>query len=459
MKLAINGGKPVRTKSFPSQITTGKEEALAVARVMKNGRLSGYRGNWVKEFFGGEEIQALEQEWCNYFNVKHAIPCNSATSGLQIACGAIGLAPRDEVIVSPYSMSCSATAPLVWNAIPVFADIERDYYCLDPESVESKITKRTKAILAVSIFGQPYSSEINRIAKKHNLMVIEDAAQAIGSHIKAEIAHQWYNGIRKRTETELIHYIKQAGTLGDIGVYSFNFGKHITCGEGGMIVTDNDELAMKCRLIMNHAEAVLSGRNQDDVCFDKSLNIGLNNMLGFNMRITELQAAIIREQLKKLDMLIKHRVNNVKYLEDKLADIPAFYPALVRSNCTHTYYVHPFIWDYKTISRDKYINAVKAELTPLKGRESEGVPLGCGYIQPLYRMPIFQEKRLYGGTKYPWYKFTNKTQYHHSQYPNVEAAWQYSLFLHRFHGYPTEEKDLQDVVKAFHKVWENRKEL
>ena len=202
----------------------GQEEKDAVLRVLDSGILSGFQGNWSDAFYGGPEIKALETEWAAYFGVKHAITCNSATSGLWLACAAISLGAGDECIVSPYSMTCSASIPLHFGAKPVFADIEKSYYCLDPASVEAAITERTKAIIVVDIFGQPYAAdEINAIAEKyskkygHKIHVIEDAAQAIGAKYKG----------------------KHAGTLGDIGVFSLNFHKHISCGEGGVVVTDN----------------------------------------------------------------------------------------------------------------------------------------------------------------------------------------------------------------------------
>jgi len=150
--------------------------------------------------------------------VKHAVSVNSATSGLYCAVGAVGVGPGDEVIVSPYTMAASATAALVYNAVPVFADIEPDCFCLSAESVAQKITERTKAILVVDIFGQPYDVDgINALAKKHGLIVIEDAAQAPGATFRGRFA----------------------GTLGDIGVYSLNYHKHIHSGEGGVVVTDD----------------------------------------------------------------------------------------------------------------------------------------------------------------------------------------------------------------------------
>ena len=299
MNLAINGGNPVRTKLFPAYRTIGTEEKDAVAKVLDSGILSRYLGCWHDNFYGGPEVQNLEKEWAEYFSVKHAIAVNSCTSGLYCAVGAIGTEPGEEIIVSPFTMSASAVAPLVYNAIPVFADIEEDCFCLDPDSVEQKITSRTKAIIVVDIFGQPYDAEkINSIAKKHNLYVIEDAAQAPGARYKG----------------------RYAGTLGDIGVFSLNYHKHIHCGEGGIVVTDDDVLAEKVCLIRNHAEAVVETKGVSD----------LTNMLGFNYRMTEIEAAIAKCQLKKLPGLLKSRRGNCEYLSEKLAQIPAISPPVVR---------------------------------------------------------------------------------------------------------------------------------
>ena len=234
-------------------------------------------------------MQALENEWASYFHVKHAIAVNSATSGLYAATGAVGIGPGDEVIVSPYTMSASVMPPLIYGAVPVFADIEKDYFCLDPVSVEQRITNLTKAIIVVDLFGQPYDVErINAIAKKHNLVVIEDASQAPGATYKN----------------------KFAGTLGDIGVFSLNYHKHIHTGEGGMVVTDNDELADRVRLIRNHAESVVEAKGIKN----------LVNMVGFNFRMTEIEAAIARCQLRKLKPLLNSRIGNIGYLTKKIGN-------------------------------------------------------------------------------------------------------------------------------------------
>ena len=432
MQLAINGGLPIRTKPFPAHQYIGVEEKEAVNRVLDSGIISRFLGCWHDDFYGGPEVQALEREWAQYFKVKHAITVNSCTSGLYCAVGATGIEPGEEVIVSPYTMSASAVAPLIYNAIPVFADVEPDYFCLDPQEMEKKITSRTRAIIVVDIFGLPYDAEaINTIARKHGLLVIEDTAQAPGALYKG----------------------RYAGTLGDIGVYSLNYHKHIHCGEGGIVVTDDDELADRVRLIRNHAEAVVEDKGVTDI----------RNMIGFNYRMTEIEAAITRCQLKKLDSLIRMRQENCTYLSEKLTEIPALEPARVRRDCTHAYYVHPVKYreEVEGVPRDLFIKAVSAELSPTELREGEGVIIGCGYVKPLYLQPLYQKKIAYGskGCPFgpPWYN--HDTNYDRGLCPVTERLHEKELFTHELMRPPMTREDLDDVLKAFWKVWEYRTEL
>jgi len=335
----------------------GREEKEAVNRVMDSKVLSGYRGSWGDWFYGGEEIKALEKEWAEYFHVKHAICCNSATSGLWLACAAIGLKPWvwnskirnyqpeiQEVIVSPYSMTCSASMPLHFGANPVFTDIEEDYFCLDPASVESKITPYTKAIIVVDLFGQPYDADaINAIGKKYNIPVIEDAAQACGAKYKG----------------------KYAGTLGDIGVYSLNVHKHIQCGEGGIVVTNDNDTAMKIHLCMNHAEAVMNDISQKSIWYPD-----FYNLVGLNLRMTELSAAIAREQLKKLDSILAVYQENAKH-----------FPIKIRPECTSAFYKYAFTRE------------VSAEITCKeykKHKAYNAFNFKTHYITPIFKMPLFQ---------------------------------------------------------------------
>lgn len=431
-KLAINGGPKVREHKFPAHRTIGHEEQEAVERVLKSGCLSRFLGCWHEDFLGGPEVRAFETEWAAFFEVKHAIAVNSATSGLYCAAGAAGIGPGDEVIVSPYTMSASAVAPLVYNAIPVFADIERDYFCLDPDSVEACITDRTKAIIVVDIFGMPYDVDrINAIARKHNLLVIEDCAQAPGAS---------YRG-------------KPAGTLADIGVFSLNYHKHIHTGEGGVVVTDNDELADKIRLIRNHAESVVEGMGVSS----------LVNMLGFNYRMTEVEAAIGREQLKKLSGLLAKRRRNVEYISDRLKNIPCLEPAKVRPGCEHSYYMHAVTFDAHIagMHRNKFVDAVRAELAPMELRETEGVKVSGGYVKPIYLQPMFQNRIAYDALGCPWSceRYTGSVSYDKGICPVTEDLYENTLITHELMRPQMKENDLEDAVAAFAKVWENKEEL
>lgn len=440
MRLAINGGDPVRPKNkpFPRQLTTREEEAQAAYEVVKAGHLSRYRGTWSQEFWGGPQIQALEREFCERFGFNHAIAVNSCTSALMVACGAAGLAPGDEVIVTPWSMTCSATAPLMWNAIPVFADIEPDFFCLDPESIRAQITEKTRAIIIVDLFGQTYDYDaISSIAEEYGLVVIEDAAQAIGAR---------YNN-------------RYAGNLGHMGCFSFTQGKHLTAGEGGMIVTGDPLLAMRCRLIRNHAEAVVNEMASDEETLAKYAECDLcNNMLGFNMRMTEVQAAILRVQLDRLQGFIAMRQSYASRFISLFADIPAIRPCRSRVGSTHVFYVQPWLWDREKadgMHRDDFINAVRAELPGEEGRENEGV-IGCGYIKPLYKMPLFLTEKLYGGMDYP---FSQRPRLKRVSFGTVESLWKDELWLWRLTSLPLAESDIDDITEAFCKVWSLRDQI
>lgn len=426
MKLAINGGEKVRTKLFPRYNTVNQDEIEAVTDVLKEGTLSKFLGVWSEDFYGGVKVQKFEKLWSDKFQVKHTISVNSNTSGLITALGACGIGLGDEVIVSPYSMSISATAPLFYNATPVFCDLEKNSYGFDTKMLEKVITKDTKAIVVVHIFGCPSNlDEIMAIAKKHNLLVIEDAAQCPGAI---------YDG-------------KLAGTIADIGVFSLNYHKHIHTGEGGMICTNNDSLANKMQLIRNHAESIVDNKGETD----------LVNMLGFNFRLTEVQAAIGIEQVKKLDQELKVRQHYAKLYDDALTKFD-FIETTILDNRTHSYYVQAFRFDEKKagVSRDRFIKAVKAELMPVEKRENEGVPIGCGYVKPIYLLSIFQEKIAYNQKGFA---FKDSITYEKGLCPNVEELHYKDLFSHDFTRSPLTLDDVQDIITAYTKVGNNLEEL
>ena len=310
--LALLGGPKAIDREFERYQSIREEEVNAARDVVESGVLSQFLGCWDADFYGGPKVREFEAACRDFFGVKHAITVNSWTSGLIAAVGAIGVEPGDEVIVTPWTMCASATAILHWNAIPVFADIEPDTFCLDIKSVEANISPRTRAIMAVDIFGHSADMDaINELARKHVLKVICDTAQAPGALV---------NG-------------KYAGTLADIGGYSLNYHKHIHTGEGGVLVTEDDELADRLMLIRNHAEAVVG---------DKGIE-NLNNMVGYNFRLGEIECAIGVEQLKKLKALVATRQRAAERLTEGLRDLPGLRTPVVRNGCTHVYYIYPLI--------------------------------------------------------------------------------------------------------------------
>ncbi|NOZ42489.1 MAG: DegT/DnrJ/EryC1/StrS family aminotransferase, partial [Alphaproteobacteria bacterium] len=361
------GGAPVRTKLFPAHNFIGAEEKQKVMEIMDSGVLSRFLGVWHDDFYGGDEVRAFEREWALSYQARHGIAVNSCTSGLYAAVGAAGVGPGDEVIVSPFTMVASVTAAIAFNAVPVFADIDPRNFCLSPESIRDKITERTKAIIVVHLFGHPADmDEIMAIANSHNITVIEDCAQAPCAT---------YRG-------------RPVGTLGDIGVFSLNYHKHIHSGEGGIVVTNDDRLADRLQLIRNHAEAVITGRDIDS----------LVNMVGFNFRLGELEAGIGRMQLAKSQGLVDQRRRNVSYFNRNLPDLPGLSVAPVADYVAHSFYAAVLNYDAGAagLSRDTLIRALHAELPETTMRKGHGPLISGGYVKPIYLYPMFQQQTAFG---------------------------------------------------------------
>jgi perosamine synthetase len=422
-RLALLGGKPVRRQPLPSYQTIGPEEKQAVMEVLESGCLSKFLAVWGSDFYGGPRVQQLEEDWARYFGVEHAVSLNSATSGLYAAVGAAGVGPGDEVIVSPYTMTASATAALVYGAIPVFADIDPETFCLTAATIRERLSPFTKAVIVVDLFGQPAEmDEIMALAREHGLVVIEDAAQAAGA----------------------IYRGRPAGALGHIGVFSLNYHKIIQCGEGGVAVTADAALAARLQLIRNHAEVIVQDKKVTD----------LVNLVGFNYRMTEIEAAIAVEQLKKLDGLVSPRVAAADFLTARLSGLPGLTPPVVHPGVErHSYYLYPLRYDsQKTgVSREAFARAV----------EAEGIPLKQGYVAPIYWQPLYQQRQAFGRDGFPFnYEgYRGRVNYDRGLCPVTERLHLEELLFGNFCHAGLGPADLEDIAAAFHKVYENLEAL
>ena len=416
--LALLGGRPVFEKPLKPYCSISKKEIEAVNNVLKSGCLSGFFGSWEEGFLGGPFIQKLEENWSKKFNVKNSISFNSNTSGLFAAMGAIGISPGDEVIVPCTTMSATAMCPIIYGGIPVFADIDEEYFCIDLESVKSKISSKTKAIIAVNLFGHPAKlKELKSLAKKNDLYLIEDNAQApLGEE----------NG-------------QLAGTVGDIGVFSLNYHKHIHSGEGGICVTNDQNLATRLQMIRNHAEAVVGPSGTNDII----------NMVGFNYRMTEMSAAVANIQLKDINQHVAKRVKIAETLSENLKDLEGIHVPKVREDCKHVYYEWSAKFDEKIIgvSREVFVKALNAE----------GFSCFGGYIQPLYNLPIFKQKIAIGSSGFSFSE--SKHDYKDDKCPVAESLYKNYFLLFEPCAFEISMNELEKLIDAFKKVYENRSEL
>ncbi len=384
MTLSIHGGKPVRTLPIPSRPQYGIAERNVANEVVASGNLSGFLADPGERFLGGPQVRSLENAWRMKFGIKHAVAMNSATSCLFGAVKALGIGPGDEVIVTPWSMSASATCVVAAGATPVFADIDPQTYCLDPEAILRAVTDRTKAIVVVDLFGAMPSL----LGWDTHLPIIEDAAQAIGGR----------DGLR------------WAGTCGDIGVFSLNRHKTLQCGEGGVAVTDDEDLAQRLREYRNHGE--IQG-----------------GLLGGNYRMGEIEAAIAEVQLRRLEELTEPRIQNAERLTEALSDLEGITPPHVPEGLRHVYYL--------------YAVRIKENLPGLfhMALRDEGIPVQR-YVKPLYHLPVFLP---YGSPGQ-----------HHCE--EAERAYREVVVLPHVHAGMT-DGDVDDVIEAFRKVWSHREDL
>jgi dTDP-4-amino-4,6-dideoxygalactose transaminase len=345
-KLALFGGKKTIDHTFPWPIFD-ETEITAVADIMRS-------GEWGNPDCDGY-IASFEKEFSEFCGVKFAISCVNGSVALRLALMACGVKPGDEVIVPPYTFIATASIVMEANCVPVFADIEHDTYNLDPVAVEKAITSRTKAIIPVHFAGQACNMDaIMAIARKNNLRVIEDACHAHGGEYKG----------------------KKLGSIGDAGCFSFQSSKNLTCGEGGMVITDNKEIFD----IVNSLHNV--GRIEGGKWYE-------HHNLGCNYRITQIQAVLLSYQLKRLDKQTQLRNKNGLYLNSLLEKIKGISP-LTRGHgeTLHSYHIYIFRYD-----KTKFNNLSKVEFTKMLA--AEGVPSFMGYPEPLYKQQVFQKKNIF----------------------------------------------------------------
>lgn len=362
--------------------TIGMNEMASIQALGNKPVFSGFLGG---ELRGGYTVQYLESMWCEKFGCTHAIAVNSATSGLLAACHAIGVC-NEEVIVSPYTMSATAAVPAFLGADIIFSDVDPWQYCLSPMAANLKMCQpfaRTKAVIATNLFGHPAELQtLARLIHSKGGYLIEDNAQA---------PFAMENNV-------------YAGTIGDIGVFSLNIHKHIQSGEGGIVVTDNDDFAHSIRLFLNHGEMA-------------------GGPLGLNLRMTEVTAAIACAQLSRAKEIIQGRVDLAESLIEGLKDNPLVKINPPRDNCRHVYYVLPMEVS-QSISRSWMVKALA----------DEGVPLVEGYVSPLYWLPAFKEYAPSGGC------------------PVTEKLHKESLVYFEICGHDPTPEQVKQIIQAFDKV-------
>ena len=315
-----------------SRPVLGKEEAEAVVRVMESGMVA-----------QGEAVREFEHAFASYCGSGHAIAVSNGTTALHAALLGAGVGPGDEVIVPSFTFIASATSVSMCGATPVFADVDERTFTLDPASAEALVTPRTRAVMGVHLFGQPFDvPALTSLCRDHDLLLVEDAAQAHGATFRG----------------------KKTGSLGQVACFSFYATKNMTTGEGGMVTTGDADLAARIRLLINHGQK------------EKYLH----TTLGYNYRMTDMAAAMGLVQLGRLDGMNAKRVENAKYLDRSLR-CPGLVTPYVRPDATHVY--HQYVVKVEKgsgITRDGLMQALAAR----------GVGTAIHYPRPVHDQPLYR---------------------------------------------------------------------
>lgn len=395
-KLAINGGIPVReTKIYYGKQWIDENDIYAVDEVLRSDYVT-----------CGPKTQELERSLEQYTGARHAVAVSNGTVALHCACMAAGIGAGDEVITTPLTFAASANCALYCGAKPVFADVEEDTYNIDPKSIEDKITDKTKAVVAVDFTGQAVKHrEIREICDRYHLIFIEDAAHAIATT---------YNGV-------------QVGNLADITTFSFHPVKTITGGEGGAVLTNSDELYQKIQLVHTH------GITHDPVLMEEPVHEGPwyyeQIMLGYNYRITDIQAALIVSQMKKLDQFKARRKQIVKMYDETFAQIPEIIvqKEIAESDtCRHLYIIRLDL-EKLSCTRREFFDAMSAENVQCQ----------------IHYVPVY------------WFPYYQKLGYKKGLCPVAEEVYKGIMSIPL---YPRmTDQDVSDVIHAVRKVVENYK--
>ncbi len=348
-KLAINGGAPVRTTPLPGHDRLmGQDEIDALTEVVRSGQLGRH---------GGTKVRELECAFAERYGVKHAVAVSSGSAADHTAIAMIDPEPGDEIITTPCTDFGGVLGILFQNAIPVFADLDPQTLCLDPASVEAKITPRTRAILVAHLFGGLADMKaLNEIGARHGIPVIEDCAQAQLAELDGRLA----------------------GTMGAIGCFSFNNTKHLNCGEGGMVVTNDDALARRARLFADKAWP----REEDE---------RYSLFLGQNYRLNELEGAVALVGLRRLDENVVAHRNAVERVYERIAGVPGISVPDALPGAKSSYWIlHLFV--------DEGIDPGDVAVA----LAAEGIPFSARYVTPLYTWPVLRDANTYGASRFPF---------------------------------------------------------
>ncbi|MBN2325228.1 MAG: DegT/DnrJ/EryC1/StrS family aminotransferase [Spirochaetes bacterium] len=422
-KLAINGGP----RSIPEDIEIAKdwpvvtkEDKAALIRVIDSGNF------WGKDH---PETAALEKEYAEYTGTEYCLAFNSGTSALHGCVAGIGIEPGDEVIIPSLTFLASATSVMHHNAIPVFVDIDPETYNIDYRKIAEKITDKTKAIMPVDYHGLPADyDEIYPIARAHDLVVIEDAAQAGGATYKG----------------------RKAGNLGDIsGASTMPLKPLPGAGEGGLVCTNDKGYRDLADMVRMFGEIIEAGRQRQYNAYT----------MGWNYRMNPLVAAMIRSQLKRLDDNVRVRHENGAYISGALAEIDGVIPPYVPLDRTHAYYIYYFKVDPQAAGAEK-IPAGRFRQAVQDILRAEGVFVRLSQHTPVPGQSLFQVKRGYG-KGCPWTcPYGRDVAYRIEDYPNTLDVLRRSLALDARFTYPSTSKKVIDMmIDAFRKVFENMDEV